>query len=243
MVIVESMACGTPVVATPCGSTPELVDEGVTGFLREDIDGLAAAVAMAPRLDRTRDAEGGRRAVHRRPDGRASTSGCTVGPSPPTAHVPPPEDPVSTPPTAPCRRALGRRRARARRGLGREPAGPGDHGDARRRRLVPDRVGERRHRAAAGSRVCSSATPRICSTLRLAGGRTRRRDRSTSADALAGRRPSFAGRHGRPPARVPRPLGGPRHAGRPARAEPRPPTGASSRSRSGSTPTSRGCSR
>jgi glycosyltransferase involved in cell wall biosynthesis len=53
MVIVESMACGTPVVATTFGSTPELVDEGVTGYLREDIDGLAAAVALAPGLDRT----------------------------------------------------------------------------------------------------------------------------------------------------------------------------------------------
>ncbi|HYJ60614.1 MAG TPA: glycosyltransferase family 4 protein [Actinomycetota bacterium] len=54
MVIVESMACGTPVVATPWGSTPELVDEGVTGFLRRDIEGLAAVVGPASRLDRTR---------------------------------------------------------------------------------------------------------------------------------------------------------------------------------------------
>ena len=36
MVIVEAMACGTPIVATPRGSTPELIDEGVTGFLRRD---------------------------------------------------------------------------------------------------------------------------------------------------------------------------------------------------------------
>jgi glycosyltransferase involved in cell wall biosynthesis len=39
------MACGTPVVACPNGAAVELVDEGVTGYLRESIDGLVQAVA------------------------------------------------------------------------------------------------------------------------------------------------------------------------------------------------------
>ena len=33
MVMTEALACGTPVVATPCGAAPELVDDGLTGFV------------------------------------------------------------------------------------------------------------------------------------------------------------------------------------------------------------------
>jgi glycosyltransferase involved in cell wall biosynthesis len=53
MVVVESLACGTPVVATPRGSLPELVDHGRTGFLAEGIADLAAAVVAAADLDRS----------------------------------------------------------------------------------------------------------------------------------------------------------------------------------------------
>jgi glycosyltransferase involved in cell wall biosynthesis len=49
LVMVESMACGTPVVACPAGAAAELVDEGVTGYLRESIDGLVQAVAEVGR--------------------------------------------------------------------------------------------------------------------------------------------------------------------------------------------------
>ena len=49
LVMVEAMACGTPVVACPAGAAVELVDEGVTGFLRESIDGLVEAVAEVGR--------------------------------------------------------------------------------------------------------------------------------------------------------------------------------------------------
>lgn len=49
LVMVESMACGTPVVACPAGAAVELVDEGVTGYLRESIDGLVQAVAEVGR--------------------------------------------------------------------------------------------------------------------------------------------------------------------------------------------------
>jgi glycosyltransferase involved in cell wall biosynthesis len=54
MVMVEALACGTPVVATPFGSVPELVTDGVTGFVRAGEDELAAAVAEVDQLDRGR---------------------------------------------------------------------------------------------------------------------------------------------------------------------------------------------
>jgi len=50
--VVEAMACGTPVVAFRRGSMPELIDEGITGFLVADRDQAVAAVARAARLDR-----------------------------------------------------------------------------------------------------------------------------------------------------------------------------------------------
>lgn len=52
MVMIESLACGTPVVATPCGAAPEIVDDGVTGYLRHDQRALAAVLASAFELDR-----------------------------------------------------------------------------------------------------------------------------------------------------------------------------------------------
>lgn len=51
--VVESMAAGTPVIAYPRGSMPELVDVGVTGFLVTDPVAAAAAVRSAYSLDRT----------------------------------------------------------------------------------------------------------------------------------------------------------------------------------------------
>ena len=45
LVMVEAMACGTPVVACPAGAAVELVENGVTGFLRDSIDDLVGAVA------------------------------------------------------------------------------------------------------------------------------------------------------------------------------------------------------
>jgi glycosyltransferase involved in cell wall biosynthesis len=51
--VVESMAAGTPVVAYSHGSMPEIIDEGVTGFLVSDVGSAAAAVEYALGLDRS----------------------------------------------------------------------------------------------------------------------------------------------------------------------------------------------
>jgi glycosyltransferase involved in cell wall biosynthesis len=50
--VVESLAVGTPVIATPLGSLPELIDDGRTGFLVADADAAVGAVARLPRLER-----------------------------------------------------------------------------------------------------------------------------------------------------------------------------------------------
>jgi glycosyltransferase involved in cell wall biosynthesis len=52
MVMIESLACGTPVVVTPCGAASEIVVDGVTGFLRETEAGLTYGVQNASALDR-----------------------------------------------------------------------------------------------------------------------------------------------------------------------------------------------
>ena len=52
LVAVEAMLVGTPVVAFRRGGLPELVDEDVTGFVVDDIDAMARAIARATRLDR-----------------------------------------------------------------------------------------------------------------------------------------------------------------------------------------------
>jgi glycosyltransferase involved in cell wall biosynthesis len=51
--VVEAMACGTPVVAYRRGSMPEVVDEGVTGYLAHDVESSVDAVRAAMRLDRS----------------------------------------------------------------------------------------------------------------------------------------------------------------------------------------------
>ena len=52
LVVVESLACGTPVLARPYGSMPELLADGVTGYCHSDIKELARRVADIPRIDR-----------------------------------------------------------------------------------------------------------------------------------------------------------------------------------------------
>jgi glycosyltransferase involved in cell wall biosynthesis len=52
LVMIEALACGTPVVALAQGSAPEIVEDGVTGFLAADLDGLVAGLARVGSLDR-----------------------------------------------------------------------------------------------------------------------------------------------------------------------------------------------
>jgi glycosyltransferase involved in cell wall biosynthesis len=53
LVMLEALATGTPVVATPSGAAPEIVDDGTTGYLRSDPEQLAAALTRAADLDRS----------------------------------------------------------------------------------------------------------------------------------------------------------------------------------------------
>jgi glycosyltransferase involved in cell wall biosynthesis len=51
MVMVEAMACGTPVVAFPEGSVPEIVVDGESGFIVRDEEEMAAAIGRVNELD------------------------------------------------------------------------------------------------------------------------------------------------------------------------------------------------
>jgi len=51
--MVESMACGTPVIAFPRGSIPELIRHGETGYIVEDIEHAVDAVAALRSIDRS----------------------------------------------------------------------------------------------------------------------------------------------------------------------------------------------
>src|SRR2546423_1423861 len=52
LVAIESLACGTPVIARPSGALPEIVRDGVDGFFAADVEGLAAAVGRVGEIDR-----------------------------------------------------------------------------------------------------------------------------------------------------------------------------------------------
>jgi len=54
LVMIEAMACGTPVIAFPCGSVPEVIDDGVTGFIVNDVDEAATAARSVEKLDRAK---------------------------------------------------------------------------------------------------------------------------------------------------------------------------------------------
>jgi glycosyltransferase involved in cell wall biosynthesis len=53
LVVIEAMACGTPVIAFPFGSMPELIEPGVNGALVESVDEAVAALEALAVLDRT----------------------------------------------------------------------------------------------------------------------------------------------------------------------------------------------
>jgi glycosyltransferase involved in cell wall biosynthesis len=52
LVMIEAMACGTPVIAFRSGSVPEIIDHGVTGFIVDDEEGAVAALRRLAELDR-----------------------------------------------------------------------------------------------------------------------------------------------------------------------------------------------
>ena len=54
LVMIEAMACGTPVIAFPHGSVPEVLDHGVTGFVCHSLAEAIAATRQALDLDRER---------------------------------------------------------------------------------------------------------------------------------------------------------------------------------------------
>ena len=66
LVMIEAMACGTPVIAYACGSAPEVIEDGLTGFIVRDDAQAIAAVGRVAGLDR--------RAIRRRFEERFSAT-------------------------------------------------------------------------------------------------------------------------------------------------------------------------
>ena len=52
LVMIEAMACGVPVIAFNHGSVPEVIEDGLTGFIVEDMDAAVRAVGRLPTLSR-----------------------------------------------------------------------------------------------------------------------------------------------------------------------------------------------
>jgi glycosyltransferase involved in cell wall biosynthesis len=52
IVMAEALACGTPVLGFRRGAVPEVVEDGVTGLVADNVEGLAAVVERAPQLSR-----------------------------------------------------------------------------------------------------------------------------------------------------------------------------------------------
>jgi glycosyltransferase involved in cell wall biosynthesis len=52
LVMIESLACGTPVLTLPWGAAPEIIDDGTTGFVCDSDADLIAAIERVGELDR-----------------------------------------------------------------------------------------------------------------------------------------------------------------------------------------------
>ena len=74
LVMIEAMACGTPVIAYNRGSVAEIIDDGLTGFIVEDEMSAVAAVDRLSQLDRP-NPQGVREALHRAPHGARLSRG------------------------------------------------------------------------------------------------------------------------------------------------------------------------
>ena len=67
LAMIESLACGTPVIAYRKGAVAEIIDDGVTGFVVDDVDGAITAIGKLAELSR--------RAIRERFELRFSASG------------------------------------------------------------------------------------------------------------------------------------------------------------------------
>ena len=54
LVMIEALACATPVIAYRRGAVPEVIEDGVTGYIVDGIEDAVRAVAKLPELDRAR---------------------------------------------------------------------------------------------------------------------------------------------------------------------------------------------
>jgi glycosyltransferase involved in cell wall biosynthesis len=52
LVMIEALSCGTPVIARRCGSVPEVLEDGVNGYIIDDVEGAVRAVESLSRLAR-----------------------------------------------------------------------------------------------------------------------------------------------------------------------------------------------
>ena len=52
--VIESMSCGTPVVAFPKGSMPEIIKDGETGYIVNDVEGAAKKLKQIPGINRSK---------------------------------------------------------------------------------------------------------------------------------------------------------------------------------------------
>ena len=78
LVMIEALACGVPVIAFRGGSVPEVIDDGVTGFIVDTLDGAIDATRKSGMLDRRAVPGSVRAPIQRDPHGdglRAALSG------------------------------------------------------------------------------------------------------------------------------------------------------------------------
>jgi glycosyltransferase involved in cell wall biosynthesis len=54
LVMIEAFACSTPVIAFPCGAVPEIMENGLTGYVVKNVEEASAAVRHTDALDRTK---------------------------------------------------------------------------------------------------------------------------------------------------------------------------------------------